>query len=437
MNNKINLADLHKKFDDSINWNAIFFGANKISVTLISFLLYRKLTPEYFSIWANIYSIIFAVLLWADLGFRKSIPQFLPIFAQCELAHKNFFNFITKSQIISLLIGAALVLISIYAKQNIWSGPVAMGLAIFFVEGPMALLKLFYHSHFLNKEFNLIYSAVLFVEILCDVFCIFLFNDPYKIVMSIMLLKILSGIIINIFAILRLKDIYHRFNYQDKELNYQATKKEFVKHSALMWFTTNLKSLSERNVVIPFLTAFVGIEFANLFKIANDGAILIQRFILKLLGSSDTSLFAHMKKGCQKSLHGNFKKLADKTRALALPLFGLIGLLYLYQFHFSPYDYTLFKTFTILSIFYLIENLLCPYERVLEAHYDYKPLLISHVVYLIALLFFACGLIHKLPFFANISLSEFVLLLCCVRLVSFVIQACFVRVKYKLKFPYL
>jgi hypothetical protein len=428
---RINLADLHHKFDRSINWNALFFIANKASITLASFLMFKKLTPEYYSLWANIYSVVFSVLLWADLGFRKSIPQFLPSFANNKVTHKKFINFITKLQIASLLVGAIGTIYFFSCQGRSCSSlPILLGIAMFLAEGPLALLRLFYHSHFLNKEFNITYSAVLLVEIISNLVAILYLNDSYQIVVTIIGLKIISALTINVLSIHNLKSIYKKFHYTGSGADYSQNKKQFIKHSSAMWTTTNLKSLSERNFVIPVLTAFVGIEFANMFKVANDGAILIQRVILKLVGSSDTALLAHIDKGCQKSLDQNFKKLAAKTWVIALPLFGLLGFLYLCQFYFSFWNIIIFQSFACLAFFYLIENLLCPYERMLEAHFNYKPIIGAHVIYLIALLILWSNL-------QGLSLFSFVVLLCCVRLVSFAIQALYVRTWYRLKFPYL
>lgn len=386
--------------------------------------MFKKLTPEYYSLWANIYSVVFAVVLWCDLGFRKSIPQFLPVFAKNEVTHKKIINFITKLQVTSLVIGSIGIIYFFTCQgKDCLSLPIVLGIIMFFTEGPLALLRLFYHSHFLNKEFNTVYSSVLLGEILSNLFVIIYLNDSYQIIVSIIALKIISAALITGLAIYNLRNIYSNFSYINSSLNYAESRRQFIKHSSAMWITTNLKSLSERNVIIPILTTFVGVEFANMFKVANDGATFIQRVVLKLLGSSDTALLAHMEKGCQKSLSHNFKKLASKTLAIALPLFGLLGLLCLGQIYFSLWNIVIFKAFVCLSFFYLIENLLCPYERVLEAHYDYKPLIGSHVIYLIALLALAANL-------SGLSLVIFCALLCGVRLVSFVLQAIVVKHKY-------
>ena len=71
-------------------------------------------------------------------------------------------------------------------------------------------------------------------------------------------------------------------------------KNAFIKHSLIMWANNNLKSLSERNFLVPFFTHIFGPGPANLFKVANDGALLFYRIAIKTIGTTDTSLLAHI-----------------------------------------------------------------------------------------------------------------------------------------------
>src|SRR3990167_5788098 len=408
---KIDLTNIRTKFDQSINWNALLFVVNKSSITLISFLLFKNLTSEHYSLWANIYSCIFAVLLWADFGFRKSIPQFLPVFSKNKFTHKNFINLVIKIQIFSLTTSAFLVSFFIWLWGIFWSLPITLGFIMFFAEGPLALLRLFYHSHFLNKEFNVICSTVLFFEILDNLLLISAITNSYQLLISVMTIKIISSLLIVFASSYYLKNIYNNFIYQDDSIDFKENKFLFKKHSSVMLSTTVLKSLSERNVLIPLLTFFLGIEFANMFKVANDGALWIQRVVLKLIGTSDIALFAHTKIDCKASLYKNFNKLTAKIWTIALPLFGLLGALFLFQLYFGSFNFIIFRAFICLSIFYLIENLLFPYERLLESKFRYRTLFATNALSAIAI-FCLVGLAF---YFGWLSLSIFVLLLSGVR----------------------
>ncbi len=194
--------------------------------------------------------------------------------------------------------------------------------------------------------------------------------------------------------------------------------KAFIMHSGAMWGTTILNSLTERNMLIPVITYFMGVEIANICKLANDGALYLYRIVIKTLGSADTALLAHIQEGYEdtiekkKAIEVAIEKLTTQIARLSLPLLGIVGVVMGGSYILS-YDQYVFHAFFIMAIGYLIETVWIPYERLLEVKQSYRLLFISYIPYVLFLFF----LIYFL-YISCIGLLPFLLLVHGVRLVT-------------------
>ena len=96
----------------------------------------------------------------------------------------------------------------------------------------------------------------------------------------------------------------------------------------------------------------MGHEAANLFKVSNDGAIFLQRLVLKTIETLDTSLLTHVKEN-KEDLQNAFKNLLKKIILLCTPiiLLLLISSFLKKQILFKNFSY---KLFFIMSLGYLI-----------------------------------------------------------------------------------
>ena len=224
------------------------------------------------------------------------------------------------------------------------------------------------------------------------------------------------------------------YNQEDKNesINTHQLTKDFIKHSGVMWLTTSLRSLSERNFMVPLLTFIAGPALANTFKIANDGALVFQRIVLKTIGTTDTSLLSYVQAGAEekKLTEVAFKKLATKMATLCLPLLGIIGLLVVWFYGKSDNTFV-FHIFCIISVSYLVEAMLLPYERVLEVKRAYRYLLAIYFFYSLLLLFLIIGMSNSW-----IGIKSTIALLCCVRLVSMLMMVYAARKLYFVHFPF-
>ncbi len=154
-----------------------------------------------------------------------------------------------------------------------------------------------------------------------------------------------------------------------------------------MGLTTILKSLSERNFLLPLFAAAYGVEGAVLYKLANETALFFYRVVIKSLGSADTALLAR----AQESQHAPFFSQAvsliqHKIVILLVPLAALlllsyVGSSYASYYAMAPRDARFISVVRILIVSYLGESLLISYERVLEVKQEYRSLMQSYVIY--------------------------------------------------------
>ena len=217
--------------------------------------------------------------------------------------------------------------------------------------------------------------------------------------------------------------------YTGKDIDLKSMAYQFATHSGAMWITTFLKSLSERNFLVPLFTHILGPVAGGLFKVANDGALLFYRIILKTIGTTDTSLLAHVHAKQKDEMNYAFKKLTTRIAALCLPLLGIIGVL---SFNDSTLIGTnmIFNLFLIMAVGYLLETLLLSYERLLEVSRAYVYIGIAYIPYICFIIALASGYLTTLiGFYASVACIHGV------RLVSLLIMALFARMYYKVIFP--
>lgn len=430
---------LLRKFNSGINWNACAYGVYKIIATILTISLYRILTTTDFALWANLNSIIYLALLWLDFGFRKSIPRFAPEFARNKLSMTRFIRSVISFQSIVLLIAFPLCMYSIEHLITPLLGNHSLitlftiSSCIFITEGITSTLRLIYHAYFWNKQFNILAMVAECIELCLNIFLLCTVDSSAALLTGILVNTIISGIIINVVGIGMLKWLYADTSYQGKQpLDYAATRTMFIKHSGLMWINNNLKSFSERNFLIPLLTHILGPAQANIFKVANDGALLFHRTIIKTIGTTDTALLSHLEAEPekQKLIPFAFQKVTTKIAALCIPLFGVLILLYLFTDALFT-DSFAFKAFFTLTACYVAEALLSTYERVLEVKRRYWYLTLAYIPYIatIGLLFLG----NNIPL---IGLLATIFVIQGVRLVSSLLMAAFATRLYPLSFPY-
>jgi len=364
------------------------------------------------------------------------LPRYLPEFGQNQRALKNFTQGVIAFRVILLLATAPLLILFVKFFGNSFNiNQLEFAYAIpiiFIIEGIVSLARIIFHAHFAQKQFNLLSSWFLLAEALLGIIAIYLLDS--KLIIHVLLVnKIACNSLVILGAINMFPSLFKKKNTNTvKALNTKSLTKSFIKHSGAMWLNTSLRSLSERNFMVPLLTATVGPELANSYKIANDGALLFQRMVLKTIGSADTSLLTYTKvmQGEKKLMEVAFKKLTTKMAALCLPLLGIIFLM-MKEASGHEFNNFVFQSFCIITCAYLFELLLLPYERVLEVERRYSYLISVYVFYSFALAFILYS--NKVSL---IGFTGVIIYIGIVRLVSMLIMAYNAHHLFSLSFPY-
>lgn len=434
----MNMQKLYKKFSKGIVWNAFLFLVYKLLFISLTFLLYGRLTVQDFSLWANVNCIIYLLLLWLDFGFRKSLPRYAPEFSKNKITMQKFITFILIFHLIVLCIASPvfLFLIARFATTIGLSKQVSilyLGCILFIVEGILATFRLIYHSYFWQKNFNILNALTLVTQLVLSIGSLYVVEKSIALLQAIFIIKIGTSILMLAIATVMLRWLYQTNTFSEKtKINISSKGWEFAKHSSIMWASTNIKSLTERNFLVPLFTWQLGPSLANLFKVANDSALFFQRLILKTIGTTDTSLLSYIEKKSKNSvlLPQVFKKLTTKIISLCVPLLGLLVAWYFYKKNTGTESSTS-HLFFVLAIGYLLQVLISPYERILEVKKKYIVLMIAYLPYLF---FVPLFLYFNHP--SPISLFYSVLLVQSIRLISALMMAIFVRYTFSLKYPF-
>lgn len=433
----MNTKELYREFAQGVNWNAFLYFIYKISATLLTFLLYNKLDSKTFSTFANLNAIIFILLLWIDFGFQKSIPRFCPVYAKNRHTLQNFIKSLLRFKVTILILALPIYLLlvnqftkTLYLtefKSYFYAGGILV-----LLEGIISVIRLIYHAYFKQKLFNSMNAWSLLLEIIADLCFIIVIENQYILLAALLISKMGSRLLLLFLSGAQWPKLYQQItDNQNQEIAVRQLNKGFIIHSSIMWFNTNIKSLTERNVLVPLFTHIFGPAVANMFKVANDGALLFYRIVIKSIGTTDTALFAHvdsMGEG-KETWQVAFKKLTTKIAALVLPLSGIVYVLYRYKV-WLKYDSNVFLIFLLICICFLMEVMFSPYERILEVKRDYLLLAYAYIPYIIMLI-----ILLTTNIMTYIGLFNSIALIHGVRLVSSLLMLALARVRYGLVYP--
>lgn len=407
---------LFSKFSNALQWNSFLYVIYKIFSVTLSFTLFYRLSPGMFSAWATVNSVIFLILLWLDCGFRKSIPRYCPEFAQQKQTHKQFIALVLTLQSIVLVLGLPIVwyVLPQFIMQKSF---IFYAVTLFAIGGISELFRTIYHAHFWQKQFNLLQAVCMLTEMICNFWFLAYPQTDTHIVTFLLTTKIASGSGVIIGSIALLPSLLKVKTYSDKkEIKTKNLIKLFLEHSFMMWSATCIKSLSERNFLFPFLTNAFGALPTNLFKVVHDSALFFQRIAIKILGSADTALlsYALVLNDTQTVYKKALIRLFKTVIALIVPLtFLTIGAFFIKT---QMITQEMLVLFFVVSLGYMLEVLLSPYERILEVKRRYRLLWLSYAPYLL-------GLLCLLAWPQAVSLVQWVVIVHALRLLSAILMA--------------
>lgn len=432
----MNTQQLYTKVTQGFSWNALLYSVHKGTTTIVIMLLYTIFPTAIFSMYSNINSITFLLLLWLDFGLHKTIPLFALKYAQNRESLSTFIKRILLFKILLLFASVPIYLMLIKTiidtlqLQDYYLLPYASCL-FFITEGILGVVKLIYHAYFLHSIYNKISTLVLLCELLINIAAIHFLPADYTLLLVLFISKITTNCLL-LSIVWGKKNLIYQLAGSTHPIEKTTIDKQFFIHATLMYINTNIKSLSERNFLLPLFTVTFGPAMANMFKVANDGALFFYRIVVKTIGTLDTSLFSYT---LNTHLHNKtwqfaITRLTHKIAALVIPFLGITYVIYNNK-HIINYDLIMFNMFLIISLELLIEILFSPFERVLEVKKEYFLLACAYTPYI----FVMCLLIFT-PAMTYIGIVNTLLLIHGVRLVSTLIMTCIVYTKYAYTFPF-
>lgn len=422
--------ELFKNFSHGVRWNAAFYIFYKITTTIFTFVLYYTLDTVIFSAWVNINSSLFLLLLWTDFGLRKSITQYS---AQLIDKEKYLFMYhIIWFQIALLILALPLFIYYLFTTLHIALHAILpIASAVFISEGCVSLVRSIFHAEFSHKKFNSISTYTYIAELVINITLVYTIPNAVSLICALLSTKLCANIIILAISY-KLHTRKTDMHASIPHTSWSHIRSQFIQHTSIMWINNNLKSLSERNFLVPFFTHTIGPVYANIFKVANDAALLFYRIAIKTIGTTDTALLAHVQARIDSDevMPLAFRRLTTKVVGLCLPLLGIIMVVSLQSNYWFNSSF-IFYAFIIMATCYLTEILLLPYERLLEIKQNYFLLFIAYVPYSIMLILLFT---HQL----NTYLGLLGTIACIhgVRLVSLLIMAVCARYYYVAQFPF-
>lgn len=393
----IHLEQLISRWHQALRWNGVLFFISQCGKTVSSWILFTHLSATHYAALANVQSLVFLAVLILDLGLSRALPQFCLSFAHNARGKKQFIYTVIQAKIaitiISTLIGLGVLLYIqpiLSASLSVYHLAI-LGFLLFIIESTRSLLRLVFYAYLWHKRYNIGESILIGIRTIMMIGTSLYYTDPQHIVYSILIIEIVISLCIVMRSLCLLPKLLKDPRYSgEKKLDHPHLLASFMKHSLAMWTITSIGTLSQRNVLVP-LFSFVGnAEVASLFKVSNDMALLVERFILKTIGTTDTTLFAHATTqhiANAKHYRCVYSELWDefhkKLLLLTIPLAGLV------IFVFTTSDkHQVVTLFSFLSLCYLGRLLFIGYRRQLEISRKYRLLLYSMTPYgLIILLY--------------------------------------------------
>lgn len=429
MNTNIKQQRLIDSFYTAIGWNAFSYAFYKTSYMLLSCALYTRLSKSDFALWAALMSFIFLGLLFLDCGFRKSVPRYCPEFLTSPALYNTFIRCVAGIQVGILLLALPVCyywglpyfqkIVTHHNSHFIF----IIATILFLLQGCVGLLRIIYYAHFWNKQFTTITTIIGFLEFLLGMGCCFAVKSNNFLLPDILILHCLSSASIVLVTYYKMPSInFYSMTSTTIMVSESLMKRQFIVHSCFMWLANILKSLTERNFLLPYIIYTLGPTVGILFKLANDAALFFYRLALKTLSTNDTGFlsYARQDRGGIKKAFNTLKKTV-LLLVLILISIALVGLVYV-CYTTSLASQTFIIIFCVCFIGYMIEIVLSPYERILEVSLDYKALIQAYIPYCIVL-----TLVLHYQLIAVAGLVPFIVVIQALRSVS----SCIVAYKVK------
>lgn len=388
MNKDVKQQPLFSSFYKALGWNAFSYIVYKCCAMLLALFLYKRMEQQDFTAWATLTSVTFLLLLFLDCGFRKSVPRYCPDFLATRTTYKRFISTIVVVQITILVLSLpwyyTWVVPSFITPAYQESQKLVYGLAavFFFLQGIIALLRLIYYAHFWNKQFNTAMAIVVSLESLTAILCCFIDISNRWILTCVLAIHCAGSLVLTLIC----SSMLFWLPYKTRPSNRVSAKtltSQFITHSCFMWGSNVIKSITERNFLLPYVVYYLGPGVGALFKLTHDASLFFYRFAHKTLATNDTSLLAYARQDEPFFFKLAFIKLKRTVLLLVAMISTLACVLSFFSCIYEPafLPRSAIALFCIFFLGYMVEIVLSPYERLLEVSREYRSLVVAYMPY--------------------------------------------------------
>lgn len=410
--------ELYKSFKRGVFWNTLEAVFIPGLLALNQLLLFRTLLPVQYGTAAVIFSLIYIALPIINLGFDPSIPAFIK---KCIQNKQNFLHYLVSQLTLQsmIVVGLATILTLVYWLLgpyffNMPTIPSSIMLIIgctIVGESLKKTLRALAHALFLNKQTMIIelISVTIYFVLVWSYYIATGQLNVYTIFIPLLIQSVISNIALSITTFNFYKNLpvhsksSRKLNILSRTIPLRAA--IFTQQMSLIFFS--------RNFLIPLFSWIYGLATIGLFKLISELAIMVLVFVEKVLGTTGSALFAHIKHESLSQKRKAFTMLSNHLFSLLLSV--LIFLVLNGKTIFCLYCGNIAYSYQALLFFFAIvfENMFIMYERF--------GIVEEKLSFIISLNFLSALICFPFIYFLQCSLPLAITLILTVRLCAFIV----------------
>lgn len=426
--------NIYKLFNRSIKWNTIEAIVYQTILTLHQILLFSAVDKLSYALIGTIFSLLYLSIVFLNFGLDKSLATFFLEYTKSKSNFKRFFMFQLFIQL-ALLITVGLIFILFkdsisYLFSSNFKCPVLENSSwlilslLLLSESLKKTLRTFAQLAFLNKQTAIIETFAITLYFV-TVWGYYLITSKINL-LSILIPFVLESIISNFCLSVVVYKFYQKIN--NTELNNPSVL-TIVSNRFYVYINQLSHMFFSGNFIIPFLAYIYSLEQISSLKLTNNITVFITVLMERIFGITSAALLTHVKN----------LNITDRRQAIGISTNKLFNMLYAiiifliinfkfissYKIVISDLNWMPIYLFLILIFF---ENFFITYEQYLIV--EEKSYYLMIINSLSAILFYI--VLDK----THLSLSEVLITLITIRIISFLFLRLLCYVFLKIDLPY-
>ena len=362
-----NRAQLRTQFHTAVHWNTVAYVCQRAAYTILHIYLYYHIPTTSFVAWTSLLSIIYITIYMCDAGLRKSIPLYIdtPYIQRWCLA-------------VYSVIGIAITPIVIAYAYWLSPYPIIDNTSIMLYLIPLLVIsqtlligaRIVHTSQFNNRSFAYINTLWLAIEVTITI-AVIEYTQTAQAISICLASKAIFGS----------AAVVHAMYTLPRSINTtrQSSRTLFTQHTTYMWGISIIRSLSERNVMMPVLAWIAPPDIAAIYKIVHDAVMMIYRTLIKSIDINDITILRDARTRAYAFFQLSIKLINWCTVACCV----LVAIDYMMT-SINAYHSLLL----VIGYSSIIEVVISPWDRLREITYDYRqPMIIYTCAYMIPIMY--------------------------------------------------